>query len=289
MTIRTAIGQLQSPTQEDVADIIYAVLDDHPAWEFVGKYSSDNYWVWKCLGTENSLGQDFYYLVEVGVREWFAHNICENIDESDRAVNPAFSGSTTDATGGAGTLALNHSNVFPPLMSSARSANLGPSVAYVVNATADRVVVSFNDKALYAGSYDSFLYAFPDHPLICATSTSADFTRHPGRENQGSNSHHRDGRLHMGYSLWAHTYPSSPDPFLGDKGILLPVLCRGHSSSSLYTTYGQLRGVLLDFWWFPSTAGYTTGDLFIDGNGNQYVFTSTAGLSYSATVVPTGS
>src|SRR5690606_322196 len=61
MTYQT--GSILSATPSaDAMSIIESMLTAHPAWEFVENYVDGTYTnrVWKCLGTENDFGQDFY-------------------------------------------------------------------------------------------------------------------------------------------------------------------------------------------------------------------------------------
>lgn len=78
-------GVLETFVPADLKAVITAALDLHPAWEFVAEVNQaasstyDDFTVYKCLGTLNDQGADFFLIFKV-TAGWIYYNVCEEVD-----------------------------------------------------------------------------------------------------------------------------------------------------------------------------------------------------------------
>lgn len=174
----TIVGSATPTT--DLLTIIEASLTTHPAWEFVEEYviSTVTTRVWKCLGTENDFGTDFYICfryttASAGTADLYitaAEEYSTSTHQATRGVGNPANIITPDATYNAyqGATAANfNSTVWNQLCWSVTST---VSFEYFVAVTSNYILVKTSATPTYANYVGLFQPFFPSNanefPLV---------------------------------------------------------------------------------------------------------------------------
>ena len=197
-------GSILSATpSNEVMTIIESMLTAHPAWEFVENYVDGTYTnrVWKCLGTENGFGQDFYVAfmrltasigtAQIIVQVAEQYNATTHV--ATRALANPGSTFTVDATyaapyGNTG-YAFSHANWYKSIPYTPTTSTF--QYYFVVTPNSILMAGSSTTYPVFAGLYEPFwdgLDTIPDFPLCAIQMGYSDadgsgaFTRMPGAQ-----------------------------------------------------------------------------------------------------------
>lgn len=200
MAFFQATGVVSATPSTVLLTQLETMLTDHPAWEFVEEVVEGTYTerIWKCLGTLNSTGVDFFVCF-MRLTTGIATNpilvkLAEQYDAgtnlaSDYAPNPEVANTpdVTDGTVGTGALAWSSTTLSVLFTITTRTTSFN----YMIQVTNDYVCVYASPMAnpVYVGTYQSYwLSAYPtrERALIVTRvglqdqDGGAAFTRQPG-------------------------------------------------------------------------------------------------------------
>lgn len=272
------------------------MLTDHPAWEFVEEYteSTSTLTVWKCLGTLNSTGEDFFVCFSrttstigtsaIGMRLAEVYNPATNLcNDFVPLLNSTWSPNSLDGTVDSSDVSWLNSNVGALVSITTRTTTFN----YMIRVTNDYVAVyaSPMTSVAYAGIFESYwAAAYPgfEHELMLApvggSATNGGFTSQPAPGYRGVSTSRAfqggAGNYSVSHLSGAITSVGTLDALSNTLGIGSKVLVLDYAGT---TAPQRARGELsTDFLYFLIGAGVVETDT-IEVNGITYVYCMSAG------------
>lgn len=295
-----SMGRMIMATRGDLLDVVHDLLDDHDAWEYIDEYITSNnspIRVYKCLGTKNVAGGDFYVALRNGVGDnMIAVAIADDFDSQTQTIyNYIPSGSVSiqsDASSGTSADIISN-NVWGSFDGRQLTLSDHTSFNYVVSVTDDRLVLAADGRFLHVGAFDTFVELENEFPVCTAvpqgsSNNGAMYLRQPGYENSGSSSSNfkSPGIAESTPHTQPVHRPPDVDPFIGT-----PVLIHRAILPTATTIPGAYRGFLRDVYAVQTKSGtpagnlYTLGDTFTDED-TEDVYVVAAFQSSLALLIP---